>query len=309
MNKNKQAYKRPSKEAQLEMQRKALNSDKRIAEEGWTMIVNQYDKLITFVIKKILMNSQHSTDFETLEYIRSSVYFDLCDKSLAAWNPDKNLNGNKTRQLGSWIGLIATHKTIDFLRGTDIFIKEPDKKIPTEITVSTEDSEDEVSILDLFGIAYDVDVADKLHARNQLLRLTLQIRNVPSEVQRKILHYTLNEHMEIDEIARIMNIDKAKAIQLKMAALKKLKKLYNVSSLGISWTDESDFNKKLHALQQKIRKLPDETDREILKQTFQSKQPNTIAKSLNMDYHELIYRQGEAMEKLKFFLKDPDNRI
>ena len=220
----------------------------------------------------------------------------------------KWVNGKKTRHLGSWIGLIATRKTIDYLRSADIFERKPDSKVPTDMKISTEDSEDEVSALDYFGIVYDVDTSEKNHARILFLRLTMLVKNIPLEEQRNILYYTFKQ-MDIGEIAQKLNIDKDEAIQAKSKALKKLRKYYFVSHLGITWTDEDDFNRKLHALQQQLRKFPDETDREILKQTLQAKQPDTIAKSLNMNYHELIHRQNEALEKFKLFLQHPDNTI
>jgi len=84
-------YRRPSKEEQLEMQRKALSADPNIAAEGKNMIVSQYDRLITYAIKKQLLKSQKTVDFEQIDYIRLAVYISLFEKGLKAWDPDKDL--------------------------------------------------------------------------------------------------------------------------------------------------------------------------------------------------------------------------
>jgi len=301
-------YRKLSKEEQLLLKKMALSPDKRIAEEGKRRLVDQYDKLITYVIKKRLIKSHYTIDFELVELLRLSTYIRLFDKSLKAWDPDKDLNGKKTRELGSWIGMIATRTTIDYLRKTDVYEKQPDKKLSINVTVSTDDSEDEISVLDYFGITYSVEMEEKYDAWIKINRLKQLIRRIPSEIQRKILYETLNDK-DIDEIATDLNMDKKTAIQTKANAFRRLKKYYHLSLLGIDWSDEDDFVNNIQNLQRLISKMPDQIDQEILRQTLKSKQPDTIASYLNMDMTELIQRQNDALEKFKIFFHDPDNAI
>jgi len=178
-------------------------------------IINHYDRLIEYVIKKTLLKYLFDYDKEFLMNIKCNVYSALFKNGkILIWDPyyyKKRSIKKKSRTLGSWIGMITKHKTIDYLKSVDIYIKAP----PRTVNYYCDDNYYEVVSLD--------NPEDQFKAKLILLKIFEYIKNMKPGKKKEIMELSVINGENVEVIAKKMNLPKKSISEIKSREIKKLK--------------------------------------------------------------------------------------
>ena len=165
-----------------------LKNDKK----SWDIFVQKYSKLIYWAIRKRLSGSGFSFNQDDIDYIFQEVFLLI-------------LQGDKLRQLkdiktvASWLAVIASNKTVDFMRRK---IKE-DNKLVIEMPVLKDDKfEEELYKRDLLNVLGNI--IDTLPAKEKIV---ISLNLIESRTHKEIAKITA---MPVNTVSTIIARTKEK---------------------------------------------------------------------------------------------------
>jgi RNA polymerase sigma factor (sigma-70 family) len=175
---------------------------------AWELFVSRYSRLIYFSIKTVFKNKSYRFQPQDLENLHNDVFVSLLKENYKKLRQFKGKNGCT---LASWLRMIATRITLDFLGKQKSFISldEPDEKgkAPRESLPNSKKS------------------AEELLARSQdIQKLKKVIQSLPARDQLFIELYYYRG-LDPKQIARIFNVSINTVYSIKSRLKERIKKV------------------------------------------------------------------------------------
>ena len=114
--------------------------------ESWDLFVQKYSKLIYWAIRKRLGVSSFEYSQDDIDCVFQEVF-------LSILNGDKLLQLKNMKTIASWLAVMASNKTVDFMRRK---IKGNERFIPDMPIFSDDSSRQELGKRDLLGLLGDI---------------------------------------------------------------------------------------------------------------------------------------------------------